>query len=237
MGETTIPIFPCRSIDMTWEFYRALGFERVSWQTRPNPYLAIRRGGMELQFYGWKRHDPATSMHMCYVLTADVDPLYEAFRDGLKEALGRVPTRGLPRLGVLKNMSYGVRQFLLTDPDGIQLRIGQPISGESEAIPKETVARTLHMAALLGDSKEDHRAAARILDHLLASDEPLTPSERVKALVLRADMALHLEEWARARELASEARSHPLPAPDRAVLHDEFRRLDDLEAALPPRHP
>ncbi|WP_242908713.1 bleomycin resistance protein [Actinomadura terrae] len=237
MGETTIPIFPCRSIGLTWEFYRALGFEQVVWQTRPNHFLAVRRGELELQFYGWKRHDPAASMHMCYVLTTDVEPLYESFRGGLKEALGRVPTRGLPRLGALKNMSYGVRQFLLTDPDGIQLRIGQPISDETKPIPKEPVARTLHMAALLGDSKEDHRAAARILDHLLASDDPITQSERVKALILRADMALHLEEWTRARDLAGEARSCRLPASDRTALEDEFHRLADLEAALPPQHP
>ncbi|WP_218004817.1 bleomycin resistance protein [Actinomadura macra] len=128
MGETTIPIFPCRSIDETWEFYRALGFEQASRQTRPNPYLSIRRGTIELQFYGWKKHDPAASMHMCYIMTTDVDTLYESFRSGLKEALGRVPTRGLPRVSVLKDMSYGVRQFLVTDPDGVQLRIGQPIA-------------------------------------------------------------------------------------------------------------
>ncbi|NED50032.1 VOC family protein, partial [Micromonospora aurantiaca] len=56
------------------------------------------------------------------------------------------------------------------------------------------------MAALLGgDSKEDHPAAARILDRLLASDEPLAPSERLKALVLRADAAVQMGERDRAR--------------------------------------
>ncbi|TDD72887.1 bleomycin resistance protein, partial [Actinomadura rubrisoli] len=176
MGETTIPIFPCRSIETTWEFYRALGFEQASWQTRPNPYLSVRRGDIVLQFYGWKKHDPATSMHMCYVVTTDVDTLFESFRTNLKQALGRIPTRGLPRLSSLKDMSYGVRQFLITDPDGIQLRIGQPISDnlEHSPIPQERVAKALHMAALLGDSKEDYPAAAKILDHLLASDAPVS---------------------------------------------------------------
>ncbi len=95
-------------------------------------------------------------MNMCYIVTAAVDDLYEAFRGGLKQTLGRVPARGLPRISALRDMSYGVRQFLLSDPDGLQLRIGQPISDElgHAPIPEGRVAKALHMAALLGgDSK------------------------------------------------------------------------------------
>ncbi|TDD69379.1 VOC family protein [Actinomadura darangshiensis] len=233
MGEKAIPIFPCRSIETTWEFYQALGFERTTWQTRPNPHLAVRRGDVELQFFGWKKHDPAASMNMCYITTTDVDTLYEAFRGGLRQALGRVPARGLPRLSALRDMSYGVRQFLLSDPDGLQLRIGQPISDDTRhaPIPEEKVARALHMASLLGDSKGDHRAAARILDRLLGSGEPLTAAERVRALVLRADAAVHLQEWPRFQALATEARAVDVPEPAAPSLADDLRRLSDLEAA------
>lgn len=234
MSEKAIPIFPCRSIEASWEFYRALGFEQTSWQTRPNPYLGVRRGDLELHFFGWRKHDPAASMNMCYVTTTAVDELYDAFRGGLKKSLGRVPTRGLPRISAVRDMTYGVRQFLLSDPDGLQLRIGQPISDDLEhaPIPTEPVAKALHMAALLGgDSKGDHRAAARILDHLLNSDEPLTSSERLRALVLRADAAVHMEDWARAQTLLTEARSVPVEDPSAQV--DDLRRLADLEDALP----
>ncbi|MCP9952185.1 bleomycin resistance protein [Actinomadura madurae] len=231
MGEKAIPIYPCRSIEATWEFYRALGFEQITWQLRPNPYVAVRRGDIELQFFGWKKHEPAASMNMCYVTTTDVDALYEAFRGGLRQALGRIPTRGLPRLSAVRDMSYGVRQFLLSDPDGLQLRIGQPISDDQRhaPVPKEPVAKALHMAALLADSKGDHRAAAKILDHLLASDEPLTPAERLKALVLRADAAVQLEDWSRARALVAQARAVDLPDP--SGLMDDLNRLTDLESA------
>ncbi|OLT29887.1 hypothetical protein BJF79_10175 [Actinomadura sp. CNU-125] len=233
MGQKTIPIFPCRSIADTWEFYRALGFEQTTWQTRPNPFLGVRHGDIDVQFYGWKKHDPAASMHMCYVVTDDVDALYESFRSGLKAALGRVPTRGLPRVGVLKDMTYGVRQFLLTDPDGIQLRIGQQISENLDhaPIPTEPVAKALHMAALLGDSKGDHRAAARILDKLFETGEPLTAPQRFKALTMRADTALHLDDAARARTFLSEARAVPLTDAERADLNDELIRLDDLASS------
>ncbi|MEU8118933.1 VOC family protein [Spirillospora sp. NPDC049024] len=233
MGEKAIPIFPCRSIELTWDFYRALGFERSTWQTRPNPYLAVRRGDVELQFFGWKKHDPAVSMNMCYITTTEVDALYEAFRGGLRQALGRVPARGLPRLGALRDMSYGVRQFLLTDPDGLQLRIGQAISDDLRHAPisEGETARAFHMATLLVESKGDHRAAARILDRLLRSGEALTQSERLRALVLRADAAVHMEEWLRARTLLAEARAIDLP--DSSGLADDLRRLADLEAAVP----
>ncbi|QFG23143.1 VOC family protein [Actinomadura sp. WMMB 499] len=234
MSQKTIPIFPCRSIQTTWEFYRSLGFEQTSWQTRPNPFLSVRHGDIDLQFYGWKKHDPAASMHMCYVVTDDVDTLYESFRSGLKETLGRIPTRGLPRISVLKDMTYGMRQFLLTDPDGVQLRIGQQISDDLEhsPIPAEPVAKALHMAVLLGDSKEDYRGAARILDKLLDGDEPLPAPEHLKALIMRADMALHLDAPDRARTLLTQARAVSLEDAQRAALNDELVRLADLEASL-----
>lgn len=240
MAEKTIPIFPSRSIQGAWDFYRVLGFERTSWQTSPNPYVSVRRGDIELHFYGWKKHDPSASMNMCYIVTSAVDPLYESFRGGLKEALGRVPTRGLPRIGPLKDMTYGVRQFLLSDPDGNQLRIGQQISDDVRhaPIPEEKVARSLHMAALLGESKEDPRAAARILDHLLDSGEPLTAPQRLRALVLRADMAVRLDDPSRARTLLAEARAaNPAPPAglddaDAAGMRDDLRRLEDLESFL-----
>ncbi|MFB4304905.1 bleomycin resistance protein [Actinomadura sp. GTD37] len=233
MSEKAIPIFPCRSIDAAWEFYAALGFEQTAWQTRPNPYLGVRRGDVELHFFGWRKHDPAASMNMCYIATTGVDDLYESFRGGLKQALGRVPARGLPRISALRDMSYGVRQFLLSDPDGLQLRIGQPIADEMvhAPIPAGNVAKALHMAELLGgDSKGDAPAAARILDRLLASDEPLTPSERLRALVLRADAAVHMREWDRARSLIGEARG--VTGIDPSAHADDLRRLDDLEDAL-----
>ncbi|MFA1549597.1 bleomycin resistance protein [Actinomadura chokoriensis] len=232
MSEKAMPIYPCRSVEVTWEFYRALGFEQASLQTRPSPYLVVRRGDVELQFFGWKKHDPAASMNMCYIITTAVDDLYESFRAGLKETLGRVPARGLPRISALRDMSYGMRQFLLTDPDGLQLRIGQPVSDDvgHAPIPTGTVAKALHMAALLGDSKGDHRAAARILDRLLASDDPMTSTERLKALVLRADAAVHMEEWARARTLVAEARGVPVAGTSDQA--DDLQRLADLEDSL-----
>ncbi|UNO40636.1 VOC family protein [Streptomyces sp. MST-110588] len=235
MAETVIPIFPCRSIDEITDFYRTLGFEVTHQQKSPNPHCALRRGDIELQFYGAKEHDPATAYHTCYVLTDDVDTLYASFRAGLKDALGRVPTRGLPRIGALKDMSYGVRQFLLSDPAGTCLRIGQPISDSFDhtAPPKERYARAIHQATLLGESKGDPAAAARIIDHALAAEGDPTPPQLLRLLVLRAEMAVHMgADPAEVTQWLVRAGEVELTDADRESAGDVLRRADDLRGDL-----
>lgn len=137
MAEKTIPLLPCRSelIEPLLDFYTALGFGTTFHQKSPYAYVVVERGTVELQFLGMKEYDPAASYSGCYILTDDVEGLYEAFRSGLKSAYGRIPARGLPRIGPLKDMSYGVRQFLMTDPTGNSIRIGQPISDDGSHRP------------------------------------------------------------------------------------------------------
>ncbi|MFT2017849.1 bleomycin resistance protein [Streptomyces sp. 796.1] len=183
MTETTTPILPCRSIPETLAFYRALGFDVTFEQTRPNPYAVVQRGDIGLHFFGMSRYDPAASYSTCLINTDDVDGLHRAFRSGLKAAYGRVPTRGLPRIGPLRDTTYGVRQFLVTDPGGNCLRVGQPNGESLEHAPYPTGAftRALHLAALLGDAKGDHRHAARVLDRALTEAGALELADGVGA--------------------------------------------------------
>ena len=96
-----IPILPCRSIDDQISFYESLGFEVTYRQKAPNVFAAIRRGAIELQFFTLKGYEPADSYSTCYVMVSDVDQLYADFRAGLKQSLGRIPTRGIPRIGAI----------------------------------------------------------------------------------------------------------------------------------------
>ncbi|MEV0115426.1 VOC family protein [Streptomyces sp. NPDC050844] len=196
MAETMIPLFPCHKLDETLDFYEAIGFEVTFRQKAPNPFGVVRRGDMQLQFFQLKDYDPKASYSTCYILTDDVDTLHASFRAGLKQTLGRIPTRGLPRIGTVRDMSYGVRQFLMTDPAGNCVRIGQPIadSFEHAPVPKERYARALHQATLLGASKEDHAAAVRIIDRALAADGTPTPEQLRELHALRAEMAAHLDD-------------------------------------------
>ncbi|MEU0922044.1 VOC family protein [Streptomyces cyaneofuscatus] len=235
MTEKTIPLLPCRTelIQSVVDFYTALGFETTQLQKSPYAYAVVERGAVELQLYGMKDYDPGTSHSTCYILTEDVDGLHAAFRSGLKAAYGRIPTRGLPRIGPLKDMSYGVRQFLATDPTGNTIRVGQVISGVGEeepaTAPKETFARALHMADLFADSKQDYPGAAKIIDRVLKlEDEQPTPAQRVRLLVLRGDIAQRLGDAEGARGWLEEAAAVQLSAEERETAHDALARLSDL---------
>ncbi|HYN17177.1 MAG TPA: VOC family protein, partial [Actinomycetes bacterium] len=221
-------------------FYRALGFEVTFQQQRPNAYAVVARGDIELQFFSIKTYDPAQSYSTCYIVTTDVDALSDAFRSGLRAALGKLPTRGLPRIGPLKDMSYGVRQFLVTDPGGNTLRIGQPISASlaHTPAPRDRFARALHTASLLSDSKGDDPAAAKLLDHILASDAARSATEHARALVLRADTAVRMDDRPLALRLLGEIQRIRLTDTDREAVRDDLRRADELAEAVaePPHH-
>ncbi len=60
-----IPILPCRHLDDVLPFYLALGFEQTYRQARPNPYLCLRRGGIDLHFFGRTTPPPAGSTASC----------------------------------------------------------------------------------------------------------------------------------------------------------------------------
>ncbi len=227
-----IPLLPSRSIDDQIAFYASLGFEVTYRQKAPNVYAAIQRGAIELHFFVLKGYEPANSYSTCYVLVSDVDTLYADFRDGLKRSLGRVPTRGIPRIGALKDMSYGVRQFLLTDPGGNIIRIGQPLATTDVVRPTSRLAKALEAATLLMHSKGDPETTARVLDAAL-SDDPAAPDVLLaQARILRADAAHSLGDNALAAELLDQVAEVDLNADDRASIADDLGRADELRAAL-----
>ena len=234
MTERTIPILPCRSIDDVLAFYEALGFTVTYRQERPNTYAIVERGGIELQFFVLKALDPTASYSTCYVLTSDVDGLYESFTTGARGALGRVPTRGIPRIGPVRNMSYGVRQFIVVDPGGNYVRIGQPM--ETPPPPTAQTAgrleRALAAAVTLADSRSDDVGAAKVLDSAFTDDPPTAGPIAVRALILRADVAHRLGDDAGARDYLAAALAIELDAVGLAEAADELRRAAELADAI-----
>lgn len=234
MTERTIPILPCRSIDDVLAFYEALGFAVTYRQERPNTFAVVERGGIELQFFVLKGLDPSASYSTCYVLTSDVDGLYESFTSGARGALGRVPTRGVPRIGPVRNMSYGVRQFIVVDPGGNYIRIGQPI--ETPPLPTAQTAgrleRALVAAVTLADSRSDDAGAAKVLDTAFADDPPTAGPVAVSALILRADVAHRLGDDAGARQHLAAALAIDLDATGIDEAGDDLRRARELAVAI-----
>ncbi|GGQ13799.1 bleomycin resistance protein [Streptomyces roseolilacinus] len=231
MSEKTIPILPCRTLQPVLDFYTALGFEVTFQQRSPNPYAVVQRGGIQLHFFGMKHYEPAESFSTCLVRTDDVDGLYETFRTRLKAAYGRVPNRGLPRIGPLKDTSHGVRQFLMTDPGGNCIRVGQQTSDDQHhrPAPEETFARALHHASLLADSKEDLAGAAKTIDRVLRlRDERPTPVQLLRLLVLRADVATRTGDTRTARSAIAAATAVHLTPQERESVRDDLELLARL---------
>ncbi|MFJ4526258.1 bleomycin resistance protein [Streptomyces sp. NPDC088810] len=231
--ETTIPILPCRTIQSVLDFYTVLGFEVTFQQKSPNPYAVVERGGIQLHFFALQQYNPAEAYSTCYIHTDDVDGLHKVFRARLKAAYGRIPTRGLPRIGPLKDTSYGMRQFLVTDPGGNCLRIGQQTSQDQHhrPAPKEPFARALHYASLLADSKEDLAGAAKIIDRALRiEDEQPTPVQLLRLFVLRADIAGRLGDEDTAKSALTRATAIQLTDKERESVRDDLERLEDLGA-------
>jgi len=233
-ADRMIPILPCRSIDDQLAFYEALGFEVTYRQKAPNVYASVQRGAIELHFFVLKGYEPESSYSSCYVIVSDVDRLHADFRAGLKRSLGRVPTRGIPRIGALGDMSYGVRQFLLTDPGGNIIRIGQQlaVTDAAAARPTSRLAKALDAATLLMHSKGDPETTARVLDAALADDADAPEALLVQARILRAEAAHALDDDALASRLLGEVADADLGPDEQQIIRDDLARADELRLTL-----
>ncbi|MFC0111277.1 hypothetical protein [Kibdelosporangium aridum] len=81
--EKTVPLLPCRSIDEMAEFYEMLGFTRIYYQVRPNPYVSMKREDLQLDFFGMpEEFKPEDSYGTCVVIVPDTGELFQAFAEG-----------------------------------------------------------------------------------------------------------------------------------------------------------
>jgi len=74
--ESAVPILPSRDLRETLAFYERLGFENAGAPPEKWNYLIVRRGGIELHFYGDPDVDPLTTAAGCYLRVTDADPCY-----------------------------------------------------------------------------------------------------------------------------------------------------------------
>lgn len=117
MAESAVPTMPMRDINETAETYQKLGFRIVHRYDGEVPYLIVRRGEIEIHFFGLEGLDPAESYGGCYVRTDDVDEVFRAF------AAARVGT-----LHPISLKPWGLREFALIDPNGNLLRVGATVA-------------------------------------------------------------------------------------------------------------
>lgn len=104
-----IPILQVSDLHRTEAFYRQLGLQATFHHA---DYLIMRSGPVEFHF----GREPAPAPVSCYVDTDDAARVWKEFH-----------AQGVEGLGEVEDFDYGMREFVLTDPDGNRLRIGSPI--------------------------------------------------------------------------------------------------------------
>ncbi|RTL39099.1 MAG: VOC family protein [Burkholderiales bacterium] len=114
--DLAIPVLPSRSLQATVDFYARLGFDG---EIIDGVYAILTQGDVEIHFFLHTDIVPGDSWAGCYLRMIDVAPLYQAFQ------AAQLPAKGIPRMDLLADKPWGMREFAVVDEDGNLLRIGQ----------------------------------------------------------------------------------------------------------------
>ena len=235
VGERTVPLLPCPSIDEIAEFYECLGFTRTYRQLRPNPHVVLEREDIGLHFFGMPDFDPATSYGSCLVVVPDIGALHAAFAAGMRERYGKVLIAGIPRMTRPRHRKNadGLTGFAIIDPGGNWIRFTAITSDTPPSTtpqPAGKLAEALANAVVLGDSKGDTAQAIKMLTGAIRRHEVGAPAaDLVPALAYLAELSVRADDTDQATVLAARARSIELSAAERNDLADELQALADLE--------
>jgi catechol 2,3-dioxygenase-like lactoylglutathione lyase family enzyme len=237
--ESVIPGLPCRDLDDVLPFYTALGFDQTFRQERPNPYAAVRRGGIELHFFSVPGFDPADSMGSVGIRVPDTGALHAAFAAGLRAAFGKVPVSGIPRMTRPRRRQGTAAGFTVVDPGGNWLRISThsdtDLEPDDEPGPSEgRLGRVVAAAARQADSHGDEEAGIRVLENGLARHADAPPAQRLPALVFLAELRLRTGERDAAAALLAEVDALQLSAADRRALATDLATSAELVRAMGP---
>ncbi|WP_188191074.1 bleomycin resistance protein [Nonomuraea sp. SYSU D8015] len=233
--ETVIPCLPCRYLDDVLPFYTALGFDVTYRQERPNPYAAVRRGGIEVHLFGVPEFDPAESMGNVIVKVDDTEALHKSFAAGLRAAFGKVPVSGIPRMTRPRRMQGTAGGFMVVDPGGNWLRITRHKDEFDEPDPSEgRLARVVAAAARQADSHGDEAAGIRVLENGLARHADAPPAQRLPALVYLAELRVRTGDREGAAALLAEVQAMDLTPAERESLTKDLTTAAELTTDLHP---
>lgn len=227
-----IPILPCPSIKDQVAFYEQLGFTTDQRSNHHTPYAVLSYGALVIHCYASKRTVPGENATMCYVEVDDVDRVYETFASNYKQANGKIPRTGIPRISKLKDLKED-RRFILTDAGGNTLFVGTPHDRPSESafyrdIEEDVYAKPFAAVYDLLYSKEDIRAASSMLAKFFPEDlTSLEASPISLAKILLTALDLH---WQRSQTLHPEIngklqelfRDHDRQSPEWSKLRQRY---------------
>jgi hypothetical protein len=239
-----VPMLPCGDIDEMAAFWTALGLAVTYRQLRPNPYLALKRNGIDLHYYGMDHVDPEQSHSTCAIAVPDTARLYDLFVQGLRDRYGRVPLNGTPRITRPRRRANnaGLSGFSLIDPAGNWIRVTRRADDEHQprSVNDRTewasagggpLARALENAVVLADSHGDEVHAQRTLAGAIARNADAPVGERAAAWAYLAELRLRLDEPAGAQQAADKVtaltRLPDLAPQDRDAVEQAAREVSE----------
>ena len=229
-NERTYPILPCRELDECTSFYETLGFKRTYRQVRPNPYAVVALEDIQIHLCGIEGFNPEDSYGSVIIAVPDPENLYRVFAAGLREAYGKLPVAGIPRI-LRPRKKYGtVSGFTVIDPGGNWLRVYKLGDSEQEASVEkvEGLAQIIRVAARLGDAHGDEAVALKTLANGLKRFPEAAAMERAKAYLYQAELAVRTDNKGLARSSLRLAESLELTGMERAEIVDEFEHVAEL---------
>ena len=229
-NERTYSLLPCKDLDQSIAFYQALGFTQTYRQLRPNPYAVVALEDIHIHLFGMENFKPEDSYGSVIIAVPDPDALYHAFAAGLRNAYGKLPAAGIPRI-LRPRKKYGtVRGFSVVDPGGNWLRIYRLNDTEEEAAEEkaEGLTQIINVAARLGDAHGDEAAALKTLESGLERYRSASPLEQARAHLYRAELALRLHQLEKARESIGVVRRLSLTQDERAEIVEELEHVQEL---------
>jgi catechol 2,3-dioxygenase-like lactoylglutathione lyase family enzyme len=119
--ERAEPVLPARDLDETRAFYERLGFKPWFGPNAPWTYEIVSRGELVLHFFAERDLNVRENCAGCYLRVKDADALHREC------AAMNLPGDGTARLSELEDQAWGMREFVLVDPSGNQLRIGHDL--------------------------------------------------------------------------------------------------------------
>lgn len=116
------PMICVRDIQIAYDFYAGvLGFSKVFENGNPVGFMVLRKDAAELHLSQKRDHVPST-VNVAHMFVSDAAALYAVCEASDVRIVKR-----------LMDKDYGQRAFVLTDPDGNRIDIGERIDPPSVA--------------------------------------------------------------------------------------------------------
>jgi hypothetical protein len=225
----TIPLLPCRSLDEAIPFYEALGFTRTYRQDRPYPAAGLVLDDINIHLFGIDGFVPEDSYGSALIMLFDPDQTYRAFAAGLRDAYGKLPAAGIPRILRPRKRQGTTYGFTIVDPGGNWLRFGKLASGDEPDEETTTgLARVIENAARQGDSRGDEATAIRLLTAGLARHSDAPPLERFRALLYLSELGVRTGDPNLARDSLHAAGEVNLDPDQEATVAEELAHATHL---------